>query len=372
MGRVARSDGWGPQPPMLTIIIVLTLLPALNGLINLRLLRTPPLAGGHPKIAILIPARNEAEGIRACVEAALASTGVDIEIIVLDDHSEDATAAIVTALADPRVRLASAPDLPAGWKGKPHACHVLSTLTDRPYLFFVDADVRLDPTAASRLVPRNGVELVSAVPRQIVPTLIEASVVPMINGLIYGYLPVGLMRWSLNPGFAAACGQMLMVRADAYRQVGGHAAVATFMHDGMQLAHRFRRHGFRTDLVAGADLAQCRMYDSAAALFAGFAKNATEGMARPVALPIWTILLLGGQIMPFVVAVWGGRGLLAALALLVIARIGQACACREPWRAVALHPVGVLLTLWIQWQALIRYRRGGQVEWRGRSYAPRL
>jgi hypothetical protein len=362
---------------MLTIIILLTLLPALNGLINLWLLRTPPLAGGCPKIAILIPARDEAAGIRACVEAALASTGVDLEIIVLDDHSEDATAAIVTALAvnDPRVRIALAPELPPGWKGKPHACHILSTLTERPYLFFVDADVRLDPTAASRLLPRNGVELVSAVPRQIVPSLIEASVVPMINGLIYGYLPVGIMRRSNSAAFAAACGQMLMVRADAYRQVGGHAAVATFMHDGMQLARRFRQHGFRTDLVAGASLAQCRMYDTAAALFAGFAKNATEGMARPVALPIWTILLLGGQIMPFVLLLFSGTatlGLLAALALLIAARVGQAYACREPWRAVVLYPVGVLLTLWIQWHALFRYRRGGQVEWRGRSYAPRL
>jgi len=365
---------------MLTIILLLTLLPALNGLINLWLLRTPPMSGGRPKIAILIPARNEAAGIRACVEAALASTGVDLEVIVLDDHSEDRTAEIVTAMAvkDPRVRIAPAPELPTGWKGKPHACHVLSTLTTRPYLFFLDADVQLDPTAASRLVPRGGVELVSAVPRQIVPTLIEASVVPMINGLIYGYLPVGMMRRSNSAAFAAACGQMLMVRADAYRQVGGHGAVATFMHDGMQLARRFRSQGFRTDLVAGADLAQCRMYDTAASLFAGFAKNATEGMARPIALPIWTILLVGGQIMPLVLAVWltvfGGitTPLLAALTLLLIARIGQARACREPWRAVALHPVGVLLTLWIQWDALIRYRRGGQVEWRGRSYVPRL
>ncbi|HEX5867132.1 MAG TPA: glycosyltransferase, partial [Beijerinckiaceae bacterium] len=91
--------------------------PAVMAGINLLVLRRPPLPATPPSIAILIPARNEAAAIGACVDAALASAGADIEVIVLDDGSSDGTGAIVEARArgDARLRLASAPPLPAGW-----------------------------------------------------------------------------------------------------------------------------------------------------------------------------------------------------------------------------------------------------------------
>ena len=367
---------------LLLIAAALALLPALNTLVNVALLRTPPLPAGTPGVAILIPARDEEATIGACVDAALASQGVDVEVIVLDDGSRDQTRAIVEERCrrDVRLRMASAPPLPEGWKGKPHACQVLSQLASRPFLLFVDADVRLSPDAAARLVPPAGVDLVSGVPRQIVGGAIETAVIPMIDSLIYGYLPVGLMRAMPWQALTAACGQLIMVRAAAYRQCGGHGAVAGYMHDGMQLAKLFRRHGCRTDLVHGAALAQCRMYDNAKAVFEGFAKNATEGMARPLALPVWTLLLAGGHLLPLVVipaAFASGAAAspawLAALssaALLLVARVLQAVKCREPWQAVALHPLGVLLTLAIQWRALFGYLRGRQVQWRGRTYAP--
>jgi cellulose synthase/poly-beta-1,6-N-acetylglucosamine synthase-like glycosyltransferase len=363
---------------------LLALLPACNTFINLLLLRTPAQPMIPPRLAILIPARDEEATIGACVDSALASAGADIEVIVLDDGSRDATRSVVEerALNDRRVRLAAAPPLPPGWTGKQHACQILSTLTDRPFLLFVDADVRLAPTAAARLVPAAGVDLVSGVPRQRVASPIEAAVVPMINSLIFGYLPVALMRLLPHPALTAACGQMIMVRAAAYRKVGGHAAIAGSMHDGMQLARQFRRSGYRTDLVDGTWLADCRMYDNAAALFAGFAKNATEGMARPMALPVWTVLLVGGHLMPVVLVLLAiatesvltpaGLAVSGATTLLVAARVLQAVKCREPWLAVVLHPVGVILTLAIQWRALYRYFRGRLVVWRGRSYAPTM
>jgi cellulose synthase/poly-beta-1,6-N-acetylglucosamine synthase-like glycosyltransferase len=367
---------------LLLITALLALLPALNTLFNAIQLQTPAMPSAAPSVAILIPARDEQAVIGACVDAALASIGADIEVIVLDDGSRDRTRAIVEARArhDQRLRIEAAPPLPEGWKGKPHACQALSKLTTRPYLLFVDADVRLAPTAAARLVPGDGVDLVSAVPRQIVKGVIEMAVIPMINSLIFGYLPVALMRRNLQESLTAACGQMVMVRASAYRNVGGHGAIAGYMHDGMQLARLFRRHGFGTDLVLGTELAQCRMYDHPQAVFAGFAKNATEGMAKPVALPVWTLLLFGGHLLPWIalalamvsgsVASPAGAALILAMVLLFVARIVQSVKCREPWQAVLLHPLGVILTLVIQWQALSGWLRGRQVEWRGRSYAP--
>jgi hypothetical protein len=351
-----------------------------NTLVNAVLLRKPPLPSLPPSVAILIPARNEAQRIGACLDAALASRGVDFEVIVLDDHSSDETAERVRqrAASDARLRLAAAPPLPPGWNGKPHACHVLASLTDRPLLLFVDADVRLSPDAAARLAPPPGVSLISGVPRQIVDSWLETAVVPMINFLIFGYLPVGFMRrWPHQPALTAACGQLVMVRAADYARVGGHGAVRGALHDGMKLARHFRRSGFSTDFVQAAELADCRMYEGARETWDGFSKNATEGMATPVALPIWTALLGGGVLCPLLLlpfVAWRAPGVGAALALAVAAQWGaralQARLCREPALAVLLFPLGVALTLAIQSNALFRAWRGRPVTWRGRSYRP--
>lgn len=319
-----------------------------------------------------IPVRNEAERIEACLDAALASEGVDFEVIVMNDHSTDATADLVRARAerDPRLRLATAPPLPAGWTGKPHACLSLSRLTDRPLLLFIDADVRLAPDAAWRLAPLPDVALVSGVPRQLVRGLLQAALVPMINVLIFGYAPGFLLKkrpcW---PAATVACGQMIMVRAADYHRLGGHSVVAASMHEGLKLARHFRQNGLATDFVQAADLATCQMYDGWRETWRGFGKNATEGMATLRALPIWTLLLGGGIVLPWIAlafspnAMWGGL-----VCAQILARIVQKRACREPWLAVILFVPGVVLCLVLQWQALLR--SGRAVSWRGRRYVP--
>jgi hypothetical protein len=166
----------------------------------------------------------------------------------------------------------------------------------------VDADVRLDSDAAALLAGHAQATdsgLVSAVPRQIMITLGELLTVPTINLLLLGYLPMGFMRLSRDPGLGAACGQLMLVEREAYRASGGHAAIRSRIHDGIQLARLFRRKSIMTDLVLGDRLATCRMYAGFDEAWAGFAKNAHEGMATPVALPIWTVLLFGGHVLPF-------------------------------------------------------------------------
>ena len=366
---------------LLWTILVLAGLPAVMTVMNLFLLRRPPLPAAAPSIAVLIPARNEAAAIGACVDAALASVGTDIEVIVLDDGSSDGTGAIVEARArgDARLRLAAAPPLPAGWNGKQHACHILSGLTNRPVLLFIDADVRLAPEGAARLaagMADSGADLVSGVPRQRMESLAERLLIPMINALLLGYLPVLMMRHIGQESLGAGCGQRMMVRGEAYRAAGGHAAIRNTLHDGLKLPRLLRRASFKTDLVDGTDLAECRMYNGVRDLVRGLLKNATEGMAKPVALPVWTILLFGGHVLPWILlAVALAEGSTEAVALTMLAcglplaaRSAQALRCKEPLGAVPLHPLGVLALLAIQWTALVRRRLGIRTDWRGRAY----
>lgn len=201
----------------------------------------------------------------------------------------------------------------------------------------------------------------------------ERLTVPTINLLILGYFPVALMRLSGLPGFGAACGQMMLAARDAYFAAGGHAAIRATRHDGLRLVRAMRVAGVRTDLVAGERLASCRMYRGLGEAWGGFRRNATEGMATPVGLPVWTVLLTGGHVLPPVLAVAALAGaapagpaagaLAASFALRMLATVKG----REDPRAILVHPLGVATALAIQWDARIRAWTGRHEGWRGRS-----
>jgi len=162
-----------------------------------------------PGVSLLIPARHEERSIEQTLTAALANRDVDLEVIVLDDHSTDRTAAIVQRIAadDPRVRLATAPPLPAGWCGKQHACHTLGHLASHELMVFIDADVTLSDDALRRIIDfmdrRPWVELASGFPRQITRTFSEKLVIPLITYVLLGYLPLRWSRVYTSPGFGA-------------------------------------------------------------------------------------------------------------------------------------------------------------------------
>ncbi|MCJ2110122.1 glycosyltransferase family 2 protein [Methylobacterium sp. E-025] len=370
-------------PALAILALAAALLPAVLAAMNLTLLRTPEPDGPEAGlVSILIPARNEAAHIAATVRAALASVGVAVEVLVGDDHSTDATAEIVAGIAagEPRLRLVPVPPLPEGWTGKNHACAHLAGEARGAHLLFVDADVRLKPLAAAGLVAharRTGSGLVSAVPRQVMGTLGEKLTVPMINFLLVGYLPVAMMRASMRPALGAACGQLLLIGRDAYAAIGGHGAIRRFLHDGVKLPRLLRAAGHRTDLVAGHALADCRMYTGFSKCWAGFSKNAHEGMATPVALPVWTALLGLGHVLPPVLVLAGLLGGLdaatwflafAALAVSLATRTAITLVTDEPAATIPLHPAAVVVALAIQWNVLLRRKRAGAAVWKGRSY----
>jgi hypothetical protein len=339
--------------------------------------RTP---GNAESISVLIPARDEERNIRATLEAVLASQGVAFEVIVLDDHSTDGTANLVSELAtyDARVRLEAAPSLPAGWCGKQHACHVLARLARHPLLVFIDADVRLAPDALARLgsfMSGSGVALASGVPRQELGSFSERLLLPLIHFILLGFLPMRAMRRTRWPVLSAGCGQLFIARRAAYEKCGGHALLRDSLHDGLKLPRVFRQAGFPTDLFDATDIATCRMYQTNAETWRGLGKNATEGLAAPGAILPMTALLFGGQVLPLALCacapLLSTRGLTEALAATVCAFLPRLVATawfRQSPGSAWLHPLGVLALLAIQWHALGRHLLGRSAEWKGRSY----
>ena len=370
------------------VACLLASIPAANIAWNLWLYRAAPKVGSRalsssdsrPLVSVLIPARDEEKNIEKAVLSAAANRGVGVEVIVMDDDSRDRTADIVQEIArsDPRVRLVEAPTLPQGWCGKQHACARLAAQAEAEYLVFVDADVELAPDALSRMVAlirSSNRDLISGVPRQKTDTVLGRMIIPLIHFILLGFLPLaGMRRWQ-SASWAAGCGQLFMVRREAYEKAGGHGSIRSSRHDGLMLPRSFRRAGFETDLFDASDVADCRMYDNDSDLLQGFTKNATEGVASPGAILPWTLLLLGGQVLPFLllpIASFAAPPTVAGLTLLAVclvlgSRLALTVRFKQSIRGALLHPVGILVVLAIQWFALFKSFRGETVAWKGRT-----
>ena len=382
--------------------------PALLFCVNLRRYRPPaPAQSQQPEqVSVLIPARDEEANIGAALACVLASRGVTLEIVVLDDGSTDLTAGIVREIAsrDPRVRLVDGLGLPPGWNGKQHACWTLAQKSSLGLLVFLDADVRVEPDLLARMAAfrrQTRTALVSGFPRLITVTWLEQLLLPLIHFVLLGFLPMGAMRRGTGPSASAGCGQFMLVEREAYFASGGHSAIRETMHDGLLLPRTLRRAGYRTDIADLTALASVRMYDSAAKVWQGLAKNATEGIATAGKIVPLSIVLLLGQVLPVLALLFSLTAAASRLAfrariasaglaisparpveaewLLAIVALGTLASFaprllavrrfRQPLRSALLHPLGIFVLLCVQWYALSRKLFGKPVGWRQRTYS---
>ena len=371
--------------------LLLAVIPALLTLFNLKVFLPAPEQGrgalGQPQVSVLVPARNEAAAIEPCVRAILASRDVALEVVVLDDASTDGTDTVVERLAakDSRVRLVHGRPLPPGWCGKQHACAQLAEAARYDTWLFLDTDVLLAPDGVRRgvaFLDASQTALVSGFPRQVTGSFLEWLLLPLIHFVLLGFLPIARSRIDNSPGLAAGCGQLFVTRRGDYLRAGGHAAIRESLHDGIKLPRAFRRAGLRTDIFDATDIASCRMYTRSLDVWRGLSKNATEGIGAPATILPFTILLAGGQILPWVLLAWGlATGWRAwpawAIAAACIAgllsslpRILEAVRFRQSVSSALAHPLGIAVFLAIQWVSLGRRLLGLQTSWRGRSLTP--
>jgi hypothetical protein len=372
------------------IAFVLAAIPVLLYVRNALLFRRAPTrkqtVGTTEPVSVLIPARNEEHSIGGALQSVLQSDGVALEVIVLDDQSDDRTAAVVRAFErqDERVRLLRGKPLRPGWCGKQYACWQLARAAACDTLVFLDADVRVTPDCLARsvhLLHASGIALLSGFPRQLTGTLLERLLIPLIHFVLLGFLPIGRMRRTTLPQYAAGCGQLFITRREAYFRAGGHWAIRASLHDGMTLPRAYREANMRTDLFDASDIAVCRMYTGARQVWRGLSKNAVEGLAHPARIVPATILLAGGQILPLVLLASAGWTNLQPAALLLavcavlfsyLPRGTAAIRFDQSLLGVWLHPLSVGLLLLIQWNALLRHACGIAASWKGRTYGKLL
>ena len=184
---------------------------------------------GKPCISAIVPARNEEAVIGACVKS-LAEQPEIAEILVVNDQSSDGTVAAVRRAAAeiPKLTLLETGNLPAGWVGKNNAVWRGSSEAHNLWLLFTDADAELLPGATARalqIAQESNAALVSFSPEQVTETWYEKSLIPFVYCRLARRFSFKDVNDPKNRA-AAANGQFLMIRRDAYDAIGGHAAIA--------------------------------------------------------------------------------------------------------------------------------------------------
>ena len=349
----------------------------------------PPSSDDAPRVTVIIPARDEEANIGHCLEALLTQDypASRMRVIVVDDQSVDATAAIVRRFArqHPQITLINSPPLPPRWTGKSHACWIgARTAPPSEWLCFIDADVTVKSSALSSAVHTvltQRLDLLSLMPRQELRSFAERLVLPC--GLIVLSFVQDLRQSQSRSGSAvAATGQFMLVRRDAYEAVGGHAAVCTVICEDLEFARRLKQSGRAVLLMGGDELLSTRMYTGWRTLWPGLAKNLVDTLGGPVATLAVAlaglILAWAAFILPVTDLAGWLRGDQDALSALLLALAGSGAALglhlaatfyfRIPFWYGLVFPLGYTVGALMAIDS-VRRRLSGRVIWKGRIYS---
>jgi chlorobactene glucosyltransferase len=342
-----------------------------------------------PALAIIIPARNESENIDACVRSIRDTTYPRVEIIVVDDDSNDATGelAMHAAEGDPRVRVIRAPPPPAGWFGKQWACATGASMTSAGLLLFTDADTVHSPASHARAynaMRSRGAALISLAGTQEMKSFWERVLQPQVFTILRArYGSSDRVTRARSPRDAIANGQFLMAKREDYAAVGGHASVRALVAEDLGLAQLFVASGRIAALVFAPAELRTRMYRSLGEIQRGWGKNIYAGglhatplgmlgrMLLPLALAVPSLFQLA-PVLAIVAGLAAGMNALAIWGSIATAAllVSWATAYRFTYGLspcwCAAFPLGAALLLEIVIRAVLRGRR---VEWKGREYS---
>jgi hypothetical protein len=337
-----------------------------------------------PLLSIVVPARDEERNVEGCVRSLAAQRGVEVEVIVVDDGSTDATPAILARLQTefPALTVVAAGPLPPGWVGKPWACAQGAQRARGAWLLFTDADSRHAPHAsASMLAFARSVraDAVSIMTGQDLGSLAEAALLPAILQLIvFASGMLDEINDPKRPDRALANGQYLLVSRAAYDALGGHDALREEIVEDIAFARRLKLDGrFRLVVAEGTQHVRVRMYRSLREIWDGFTKNMYLGARGDLRSVAGGVAFCGAlSVAPPLLALAAlrcGRRAEAAEALAVTLLV-MAVAYRSapfvsmPRRLAAFAPAGIAMFGAIALNSTRRALSGSGFAWRGRTY----
>jgi hypothetical protein len=335
----------------------------------------PP--GGWPSVALIFAARDEAATVEAAARSMLRLDYPGLRIIAVDDRSRDATGAILDRLAaeDRRLDVIHVAALPEGWLGKTHALQAAADRADAAWLLLTDADVVFAPGALRRavaLAEREGLDHLTVAPEVTTHGFGERVFLPMFQAALTLYAP----SWRIeDPGARAAIGigAFNLVRAEAFRAIGGFRRLALSVDDDIQLGRALKWSGRRGKLVLGARDVAVRWQVGLAGMIRGLEKNFFAGarfrVGRVAVFCLGMIVLgvlphAGLFVGPVPARLVCGLGVLAACG--VVHQVGAQSGVR--WYYGLLLPLSTALCIAALLRSTWLTLRQGGIRWRGHLY----
>ncbi|HVZ17858.1 MAG TPA: glycosyltransferase [Terriglobales bacterium] len=330
-----------------------------------------------PVVSVIVPARNEEACIADCLRSLQEQTGIDYEIIVVNDNSTDCTREIARSLGG--VKVIDAPPLPPGWAGKNHAVHVGAQAARGKWLLFTDADTihrHHSLRHALREAEEYEVDLLSYSPKQEVHGLWERALMPVIFAELRRQYPPREVSRADSP-VAAANGQYLFIKREVYEAIGGHAAIRDSLLEDVEIARRLKKAGYRMRFRYGRDALKTRMYRTFPQMWEGWTKNLALLFPSPGKLAstragefllsfVGLITFLMGLVFSnWIVAIIGAL-VSFPVTFLYFHRIRKA---HFGWINTIISPAGLPIFVLLLVNSRLHYKRN-QVTWKGREYAP--
>lgn len=255
----------------------------------------------QPKVAILIPCRNEQENISGLIESLIKQDYSNFILILLDDNSEDKTLENISIYQKKYNYIygIKGKELKADWLGKNWACHQLYQEAkdwNPEFLIFLDADVRINKSALSSMIWYFGnyqLDSLSVFPSQVMKTKGEKIIIPIMNWILLTFLPLSLIRNSKAPSLSAANGQFIAFKTSSYQKINGHKSVKSKIVEDVELFRKMKEENMKVMTFLDDGLVSCRMYKDFFSAYSGFLKNLYNGSPIKGIFFIFFITLVG-------------------------------------------------------------------------------
>lgn len=332
-------------------------------------------------LSVIVPARNEEDCIAECLrsltdqsEAGFA-LGREWELLLADDESTDATRRIAEGFAGVTLVDTGAP--PKGWTGKTNAVWSAAKVATGGWLLFTDADTVHEPGSLRRALheaEKAGVAMLSYSPRQMVSGFWQRALMPLVFcELALAYPPLKVSDPASR--LAAANGQFLLIRRDAYTKIGGHEAVADSILEDVELASLLKQSKLGLRFRYAPDALSTRMYRTFAQMFEGWTKNLALLFGNCLSLAAWRLLdlalLAGLPVLAVVlyyrpVVLWGFLLLWLRTLWRFYSRVARS---NFPVGDCALAIFGLPLFAVILVRSWFQHTIAKRVVWKGREYS---
>ncbi len=262
-------------------------------------------------ISVLIPARNEEDKISQCLDSLISQTYANLEIIVLDDNSNDETAGIVSRFVedDKRVKLIHGEELPLGWGGKNWACHQLYNSANGEYILFLDADTIFQKDTIASAIHEsvsNNIDLLTLIPKRPPKSIVELAMFPFMNWAIFSWLPIKIAHNFNNSYLSATFGQFMLFKKESYSHIGGHEEVRDNAIDDFQLGRFIKKSGLKWMLLDGTEMVESMPYKNTIDALNGISRSVFPALNYSISvLFIFSILLVCLTFIPLMTVGYG-------------------------------------------------------------------